>query len=557
MSRLVASLTSRLSWILYLIVFAGPSFGAESERVVGPRPPGLHPIDWAVVLIYGAVVLAIGFHFSRKQRTTEEYFLAGRNTKPFTAGISLFATLLSTITFMAMPGEMVQNGPVVAALYIAALPLTYLIVGWLVIPSIMRLRISSAYELLEARLGRRVRVMGSITFILTRLVWMALLMYTTSSVLVNVMGWDTRWITAITIATGLVTIIYTLSGGIGAVMITDVLQSFVLLLAAVLALVCIWLSMGSVEALWPEGWMTHWAPQPFFSLDPKVRVTMVGTFLGTIIFWVCTAASDQLAIQRYLTTRDAAAARKAFLLSNSADAIVTTILTLVGVALLAFYRHGPGVLPPSVTLERNGDAVFAHYIGHYLPIGVSGLVVSGLLAAAMSSVSSGLNSIISSCSKDIIDTQWPNPARTERSKVQTARWLALAIGTLTVILSIGVGAVPGNLVEVSSKTASLLVCPIFGLFFLAMRVPFATPFGAVIGALYSFVAAVIVSYWDLLTGTTGLSFQWIAPVALVTSIVASCAFSLLPTRGKSTSVLFGYTLATLAPLAVLVVWIRT
>jgi SSS family solute:Na+ symporter len=502
------------------------------------------------------VVLGIGFYFSRKQKTTEEYFLAGRNTKPFTAGISLFATLLSTITFMAMPGEMVQNGPVVAALYIAALPLTYLIVGWLIIPSIMRLRISSAYELLEARLGRKVRVMGSLTFTLTRLVWMALLLYTTSSVLVNVMGWDRNWITTITIVTGLVTIIYTLCGGIGAVMVTDVLQSFVLLLAAVLALACIWLSMGSVNALWPDGWMTHWSPQPFFSSDPHVRVTMVGTFVGTIIFWVCTAASDQLAIQRYLTTRDAASARKAFLLSNSADAIVTTILTLVGVALLAFYQHGPGVLPSNVTLERNGDAVFAHYIGHYLPMGVSGLVVSGLLAAAMSSVSSGLNSIISSFSKDIIDTQWPDPRRTERTKVRIARVMACVIGTITVVLSIGVGAVPGNLVEVSSKTASLLVCPIFGLFFLAMRVPFATPFGAVIGALYSLVAAVTVSYWDLLTGLPDISFQWIAPVSLIVSLTAGCGFSLLPTRDKSRLVLTGYSVVTLFPLVMLLIWLR-
>src|SRR5213076_3479949 len=97
-------------------------------------------------------------------------------------------------------------------------------------------------------------------------------------------------------------------------------------------------------------------------------------------------------IQRYLTTRNAAAARRAFLLNNFADATVTAILTLVGVALLGFYRTVPGALPAGVTLAKNGDALFAHYISHYLPVGVSGLVVSGLLAAAMSSLSSGINS---------------------------------------------------------------------------------------------------------------------------------------------------------------------
>jgi SSS family solute:Na+ symporter len=537
------------------VASAPASFAAEAVAQPAAPTRGFSALDWMVVFIYGAVLVGIGFYYSRRQKTTEEYFLAGRNTKAFTAGISLFATLLSTITFVAMPGEMVQNGPVVAALYLAALPVCYLIIGWLVIPEIMRQHVSSAYELLEARLGRRIRIFGSLTFILTRLIWMALLLHTTSIVLVNIMGWDPRWVTLITITTAGVTIVYTLTGGFEAVMVTDVLQSFVLLLAAMLALFFIVLAMGSAGIMIPDRWMPHWAPQPFFSFDPHVRVTMVGSFISTIVFWICTAASDQLAIQRYLTTRDAATARRAFLLSNSADAVVTTILTLLGAALLAYYQRGPGVLPGTISITKNGDAVFAHFIGHYLPVGVAGLVVSGLLAAAMSSVSSGLNGIISSFSTDIIETQWPNPKRTEAAKVRTARLLAVGIGLITGVLSIGVAAVPGNLVEVTSKTNSLLLCPIFGLFFLALRVPFATPFGAVMGAIYSFAAAVVISYWDLLTGRAGLSFQWISPVAVVVTMIASTGFSLLPTRGKGGAIIAAYTAAALAPLAAFAIWI--
>lgn len=546
---------ARAGWLLAALALTPAASAAEAGARSAGSVRGFGALDWFVVVVYGAVLVGIGFYYSRRQKTTEEYFLAGRNTKAFTAGISLFATLLSTITFMAMPGEMVQNGPVVAALYLAALPVTYLIIARLVIPAIMRQHVSSAYELLEARLGRRVRVLGSVTFIVTRLIWMALLLHTTSTVLVNVMGWDPQWMTAITATTGLVTIVYTLSGGFEAVLVTDVLQSFVLLLGAVLALICIGISMGGIDALWPTGWMPHWAPQPVFSFDPHVRVTMVGSLISTIVYWVCTAASDQLAIQRYLTTRDTATARRAFLFNNTADAIVTSVLTLVGVALLAFYQRGPGVLPDNLTLARNGDAVFAHFIGHYLPMGVSGLVISGMLAAAMSSISSGLNGIISSFSTDIIETQWADPHRTEKTKVRHARFLALAIGLVTVVMSIGIGAVPGNLIEVSSKTTSLLLCPIFGLFFLALRVPFATPFGAVMGATYSFVTAFVISYWDVLTGRAGLSFQWIAPAAFVVTLVASVGFSLLPTRGKSATQLAPLTVVCLAPLAGLLLWI--
>jgi SSS family solute:Na+ symporter len=532
------------------------AFGAEPSGAGGDFQTGFHALDWLVVAAYAATLLAVGFYYYRREQTTEAYFNADRNMKPFMAGISLFATLLSTISYIAIPGEFVQNGPIFALLYIAALPFTFLATGWLIIPAIMRLRVTSAYELLETRLGLRVRILGAVTFLLTRLVWMALLLYTTSSVLVNVMGWDESIRTWLTILTGLITTVYALCGGIRAVVVTDVVQFFVLLLGAVLTLASISVKMDGVGVWWPTQGMPHWAPQPLFSFDPHVRITMVGTFVGTIIWWTCTSGSDQLAIQRYLSTRDAATARRAFLLNNMADAIVTGILTLVGVALLGFYRLEPGALPESLTLTKNGDALFAHYIGHYLPIGVTGLVVSGLLAAAMSSLSSGINSVIAVFSKDIIETARPDAERTESSKIRTARALALAIGIITVAGSTAMGAVPGNLLEVANKTVNLFVCPMFGLFFLAMFVPFGTPFGAVMGALYSFASAVLVGYWDLITGWDGLSFQWIAPVSLVVSVAAGCGFSVWPTRGRSWPVLAGYSAFALMPIAALFAWLK-
>ena len=494
---------------------------------------GFRLLDWLVLAVYVIVLLAIGFRYSRRQDTTEAFFLANRNMKPFMAGISLVATLISTISYIALPGELIQNGPVYACLYIAALPITYFLVGWLIIPAIMRLRITSAYEMLEARLGRPVRITGSVTFILTRLVWMTLMLHTTARVLVGVLGWNPSWITPVVVIIGLVTTIYTLCGGIGAVIITDVVQFFVLVLGALVTLVCIAVQMHGAD-WWPEVWQPHWAPQPFFTTDPQVRVTMLGTLVCTVILWVCTTASDQLAVQRCLTTRDAASARRAFLINNAGDAAITAILTVVGLALLAFYRHQPGALPAGTSLSHNGDGLFPHYISHYLPAGVSGLVISGILAAAMSSLSSGINSIIAVFSKDIIETQRPDAGRTEAAKVRTARFLALAIGLLTIAGSTVIGLVPGNLLEVTNKTVALLMCPMFGLFFLAIFVPFATPFGAVLGALCSFASAFIVAYWDLLTGRPGMSFQWIAPTSFAVSIGASCLLSLLPTRQLST-----------------------
>ena len=512
-------------------------------------PHNFRPLDWAVVALYGLVVLGIGFFYSGRQKSSAEYFTASGKVRPFMAGISLCATLLSTISYIAVPGEMVQNGPIFACVYAAAVPFTYLLAGWLLIPSIMKLRVTSAYELLEARLGLPVRLLGSIIFILTRLLWMALILYTSSRIIVDVMGWPpTRGFT-VAAGIGVVTMVYTLFGGISAVVLNDVIQFFILFIGAVITLACISHSLGGVSAWWPDHWLRHWASEPFFSRDVHVRLTMVGTCLNTVIWWVCTSGSDQIAIQRYLTTRDARTARQAFLMNNIADVSATILLSLVGLALIAFFTAHPEAMRAGATFARNGDSYFPVYISHYLPLGVTGLVMAGLIAASMSSTSSGINAVIAVFSKDIVETFWQGARETEKTKIKSAHLQALAVGAIIVGSSRLMAAVPGDLLEVGFKTANLFLCPIFGLFFLAMFIRFATPFGAWFSAIYSFAAAVLIAYWDLITGQPRLSFQLIAPVALVVSLGTGCLFSLLPTRGRPRPVLVGYALAALVPVA--------
>jgi len=525
--------------------------GAEASP-----PRGFGIADWLVLVVYAAALMGIGYYYSRRQTTTEEYFVGSRRLSPMLVGISLFATLYSTLSYFGSPGEIVQNGPVIIAVNLATVPLVYLIVGYVIIPIIMRMKVTSAYELLEARLGRRVRLLGSGMFIITRILWMALMLYTTSFVLVTVMGWDPRWVTIISILTGGVTTVYTLSGGIEGVVVTDVLQSFVLLLGAAATAGWITYQMGGVGEWWPSAWAPHWAPQPFFSADPHVRVTMVGTFFGNIILWICITSSDQLAIQRYQTMPDVAAARRSFWHKSVVGALVSVTLGLVGLALLGFYQKNPQDLPAHLTVARNGDAMFPHYISHYLPAGLSGLMIAGVLSAAMSSLSSGINSTVTVLSKDFADTLWPKTQRTDATRLKAAHWMAAGLGTITILGSSVVGAVPGNLMEVGNKTLNLFFCPIFGLFFLAFCVPFATPFGAVIGLIYSVAAAALVGYWDLIIGGARLSFQWISPVALLTTVVSSTLFSLLPTRGKPFRVLAAYATVVLLPWPALILLLR-
>ena len=232
---------------------------------------GFGPFDWATVLVCAGLLLGIGFYFARRQRTTEEYFLAGRNQRPWLAGISLFAALFSLVAYIGVPGEVVQHGPVLVLGSVAALPFSYVILCRFLIPAFMRLPITSGYELLETRLGRSVRTTASLTFIAVRLIWMALILYASSAVLVNVTGWDARWIPGLEVGIGLLATLYTLAGGIEAAMTTAVLEFALLLFGALATVVLVSLRTGGIHGWWPERAPAHWLPQPFASSDWHVR----------------------------------------------------------------------------------------------------------------------------------------------------------------------------------------------------------------------------------------------------------------------------------------------
>ena len=527
-----------------LLVLPSLAHAAESGEYVSK---GFGALDWLVIAAYALGLIGIGLYYARRQTSTEEYFVASRSVAPFLAGISLYATMFSTLSYIGFPGEMIRHGPVLLSLSLVSLPLIYLVVGYGIIPLMVRLPVTSAYELLEKRLGPHVRLLGSGIFVLTRLVWMAVLLHATSFVIVTVMGWNPAWAMPLTVCTGLLTTLYTVTGGLRAVVVSDVVQFFVLLLGALGTLVWLTIAMGGVDGWWPTGWAPHWEPQPFFSTDPHVRVTVVGTFIGSIIWWTATSTSDQMAIQRYLSTRDARAARRAFLHNCIGSVVVTSILALVGLAVLGYYTRHPEWLPDHLSLKHQADGLFPRYVSRHLPAGIPGLVLAGLLAAAMSSLSSGISSTITVVSKDFLDRFRRGLPATDAQRLRTARVLAAGIGLLAIAGSQVAGWLPGNLIEVANKSINLFLCPLFGLFFLALFVPFATPFGALAGAAYSITAATLVGYWDVFTGGPAISFQWIAPVALVTSLTSSCLFSLLPTRGRSRTTLAGYGLAVALP----------
>ena len=492
---------------------------------------GLRWPDWGVIVLYACAMLSIGWYYSKRQKTSEEYLVGGRQVNSFFAGISLFASFLSTISYLAVAGEVIKHGPLVFIIHIASFPVVYLITAYCFIPFFMKLPITSAYEIIEKPLGKSVRITGSLIFLLTRFVWMALLIYLTSKALVVMLDWDDSMIKYISIAGGIITVIYSTMGGLRAVLTTDVTQFFILAGGAIFTVVMVTVNVGGAGVWIPTEWSPNWDELVFFSLDPHIRLTIFFTIIHIVTWWISTAGSDQMAIQRFVATKDVKGARRTFLYTMISEKSLILILLCVGFSLLSFYRGNPHHIPDGKDLITDADFLFPNFIANYLPIGMSGLVIAAIFSAAMSSLSSGINSTAAVITTDIIP--WlTDKFSTDKHRLVLAKWSSFVVGTLVVAISSTMAYIPGNITEVTAKTNGLFVCPLFNLFFMALFVKSATPLGTIMGSIYGVSVAFIIAFWDVLTGGPGVTFLWIGPASFVVSIGMSMLISLIPSKGK-------------------------
>jgi len=205
-----------------------------------PADGGLTPLDYAAIVLYMLGTFGIALWFGRKQKTTDDFFVGGRHMPWFAVGLSILATLFSTLSYLGAPGEMIRNG---IGLFIGqlAIPFSMLVVFFLWVPFFMRLRVTSAYEYLERRFSYTVRLMGAVLFILLRLGWMSMVVFAASMALDRVKGDDMAilpgpdlywWICGV----GVFAAIYTAVGGIQAMIWTDVVQCLLLLTGVLMAI---------------------------------------------------------------------------------------------------------------------------------------------------------------------------------------------------------------------------------------------------------------------------------------------------------------------------------
>ena len=266
-------------------------------------PRGIHAVDYLVVLIYLVGVLGAGWYFSRQQQQGEDYFVAGRKMPWFAVGLSIVATMLSTVTYLAAPGEVIRHGLALSIGWLA-LPLAFVIVNFLWIPFFMRLGVTSIYEYLERRFGLAARMIGALLFVfILRLLWMATIVLTASRAVAQITHPSIgevlpieltleQWTLTVLLSVGVLATVYTMLGGIKAVIWTDVAQFVVLFSGVVLTVTFIAWDTGTGPLDW---WRTvtddsdggHALP-PLYSWDITERNTILFTVLNVVFWYSCT-----------------------------------------------------------------------------------------------------------------------------------------------------------------------------------------------------------------------------------------------------------------------------
>ena len=495
-------------------------------RLERRAPHYLGWIDWSVIGLYALGMVAVGFYYARRSRTREDYLLGGRRMRPIAVGLSMFASLLSTLSYLAYPGEVVQNGPMILGV-VLAYPFVAVVVGWLIIPYVMKLQVTSAYEILETRLGLGVRMLGSLMFLTLRLLWMGMIIYAaTSKVMVPLFGLPPAAVPIVCAVLGLVTVMYTSMGGLKAVVFTDVVQTLILFGSAILVVVFVTYSLGGVGQWWPKHWTEQWPAPKLY--DPNARIAFLTALIASFVWHVSTSGSDQIAIQRYLSTRDAKAARTVLITTLVADSVIGAILVTAGLGLWGYFRANPYLLPDGCTILADADQLLPRFIVVGFPAGMSGLVVAGLLACAMSCLAAGVNSSCSVITVDFLERFRDVSDRGGGGRVGLVRYVSWLVGLAVILLSFLMQFIPGNLLELCYKVVNLLTAPIFGLFFMALFVRWATGWATIVGAISGVAAAITINFWEQFTGTKWISFLWSLPISFVVEVSVASLLSLIP-----------------------------
>ena len=486
---------------------------------------GFTTIDLIILIVYLGAVLFAGLHFAKKEMKGKEYFKGDGSIPWWVTSVSIFATLLSPISFLSLAGNSYAGTWIMFFAQLGmliAIPFTIKFF----LPIYSKLDIDTAYQYLELRFeSKGLRILGAIMFIIYQVGRMSIIMYLPCMVLSKLIGIN---VNILIIIMGVIAIIYSYTGGLKSVLWTDFIQGSVLLIGVTFGLIFLISNIdGGFSAITHELFTNHKflaVDEPIFDpnfLKDSIFLLIFGAGLNTIGSYV----SSQDIVQRFTTTTDTKKLNKMMITNGLLSIFIATVFYLIGTGLYVFYQVQANPLPPAA----QQDQIFASWIAFELPVGITGILLAAIYAAAQSTLSTGLNSVASSWTMDIQARLGKNEISLEK-QTKIGQRVSLLVGIFAILVSmfLAQGGIK-SAYEWFNGFMGLVLGILVGIFILGSFTKVANKFGA---SLAFVAASVVMIYIKYFVDPAKISFWSYSIISILVSLVVGLLGSVIYNKIK-------------------------
>ena len=446
------------------------------------------PIDTGIVVVYLSGVALLGVYFARRQKTTEDYFLAARSVPGWVVAFSILGTICGSATFVGHPGNVFHENMFLIPSHLMPLVVMLLLARRIVVFYRHNVRMT-AYEYLQQRFGYPARAYGAATFLVSRVADVSVTYYFLALATAVLTGWD---VTAVILILGAITVLYTLIGGIQAVVWTDVVQGIFLVGGGLL---CILIILFGSDAGPSQILATAWEGGKFEVGRWQWDATQNNQWLlilGSIVAWLQSFCCNQHNVQRYLLARSDREAVRGAVMGAGACVPVWLLFMLLGALLWSYYQFSAEVVPADVMAVK--DRIVPYFVSTHFPAGLKGMVLAALIAAAMSSLDSDLNSLATVVVNDFFGKL--RPRASESLRLLVGRISVVGLGAASILLALQWTRIDSaSLVEFSLTMTMIFTGGILGLFAVGMLFRWTLARGAYLGIM----ACLLFTAWATLT----------------------------------------------------------
>jgi SSS family solute:Na+ symporter len=480
-------------------------------------------IDTIILVVYMVGVLLAGLYFSKKEMQGKEFFKGDGSVPWWVTCVSIFATLLSPISFLALAGNSYAGSWMLWFAQIGmiiAIPLTIKFF----LPVYAKLGIDTAYHYLEIRYGSRgLRILGALMFVIFQLGRMSIVMYLPCLALAYLSGIN---VDILIIAMGAIAIVYSYTGGLKAVLWTDFIQGVILIGGITLTLIYIICSLNGglsdiTESLTTGGrfladnekWI-DWSSL----LSTSVILTLVGGGFTTF----CSYVSSQDVVQRFTTTTDIKKLNKMTIGNGILSIFAASVFYLVGTALYLYYTQNPDMISSEIVNRR--DLVFAYFMTYQVPVGITGILLAALYAASQSTLSTGINSVATSWVLDIQSQITPNMDNKRQTKI--AQYVSLGIGIFAIVVAMWLARSDvKSAYELFNSFLGLALGALAGIFVMGAFTKKTSALGAFVGFIVSMLVVLYCKY-----EVPTINFWSYSMITIFTTTVVGIVVSLIQSK---------------------------